>query len=189
MDFKGFALSSALFLCLGGNCLQAATLQNLLATNMSHADVVRDNSSGTFQLKTALDIAHEDSTSCTTRFTSGLLGYSNSLPVGGFGSSGGGMMGYQIAIDILAASGETWQLNVTNRRVGAITLVDRSPTGSAGGTTDLSKLAFSGDGARSGSVDLDSVNRGIGEPMIPGGAYVPFDQTASASVSGVGTVR
>jgi len=187
VDAKELALSFALLLCLGRNSLQAANLQNLVATNLSHADYVRDDSSGTFQLKTALDIAHEDSTSCTTRFTSSLLGYSNSLPVGGFGNSGGAMTGYQISIDVLAAHGETWQLNVTNRRVGAITLVDRSPTGSASGTTDVSKLAFSGDGALSGSVDLDFVHRGIGEPMIPSGADVPFDQTASALVSGVGT--
>lgn len=93
---------------------------------------------------------------------------------------------FTITITLLAAAGEAWDLQFDLGRSGALTLVD---DGSGAATASLGAMSGSVGGAgslTSGSLGLGAVAASnVGAPATS--PNVPFAQTTSAVVSGVGT--
>lgn len=89
---------------------------------------------------------------------------------------------YTIQIVLSAAVGEAWQLTVDTRRTGALTL-EEDGGGSAGVQLGAVNASLSGATLAGGSLGLTAVGGLVGDA----GGDLPFDQSATAILTGVGT--
>ena len=178
-----FAVAALLVVLAGFLALlasaQAATISapgfTLNAGNSS--DFFDNNGSTRGELRTSVGATASDATS----FTSGYRALA-AVEQNNNGSSTLTLNAdYTVSFDVLAASGEAWSFTVESARVGALTLVS---DGAGSALASLSALTATVTGAAlTGSLGLAAVG-----PLSGGtGGDLPFNQLATATLSGVGT--
>lgn len=164
----------------------AATITSLTAAFLpgNSTDEQVETTSTTRVRTRTLEVLASDATSFATRYAmlvgtdSGQIAPASSLTES-FTAS------YEITLGIQAPVGEVWQLILSASRLGALTIVNDG-NGSASATLGALTSAATG-GTLSGSLDLAAVGTTSNAGAATTSLDTPFDQTAAAILSGVGT--
>ncbi|MEN8183745.1 MAG: hypothetical protein ABFS46_14555, partial [Myxococcota bacterium] len=158
----------------------ASLLSATVAFGPGHDGDLENSTAPNYSVRTStVDLEASDASSFLTRFAA-TLGVD--AEAGGASENLQLNVQYVVTLGIVAAVGETWDLEIDHSRMGALTLVNDG-SGRASAAAHQVFTTITGATLTSGTLDLAD----LGTLTGPNGGDLPFNQSTTAILSGTGT--